>query len=196
MKIKSISGLLSLSLILSLSAVGCKKAPQKTTPLPGRGAGVQGGSPGDLLDPNAIGQGTDGVSETGIPASDRDFSKYTADSQTFAQEKVYFDFDKSNIRPNEVSKLERVAEIMKGKPDHALRIEGHCDERGTEEYNRALGERRALSAREFLDKLGISAQMIETVTYGEDRPANTGHGEDAWAVNRRAEFILLIPPAN
>lgn len=197
MKIKSIGGLVTLSLILSLGAVGCKKGLQKTTPLPGRGASVPGGSPGDLLDPNAVGPGTDGgISETGIPASTGDFSKFTSDSQTFAQETVFFDFDKANIRPNEVSKVERVAEMMKGKAGHALRIEGHCDERGTEEYNRALGERRALSVREFLQKLGVDPQWVETVSYGEDRPAQTGHNEEAWGANRRAEFILLIPPGN
>jgi peptidoglycan-associated lipoprotein len=76
-----------------------------------------------------------------------------------------------------------------------LRIEGHCDERGTEEYNRALGERRALAAREYLVlQKGLDASLVDTISYGEDRPADTGHNEAAWSKNRRDEFILLKPP--
>ena len=76
----------------------------------------------------------------------------------------------------------------------ALRIEGHCDERGTEEYNRALGDRRALSTREKLVSLGLDPKMLPTVTYGKERPAEPGHNAAAWAKNRRAELILLSPP--
>lgn len=195
MKIKSISGLLALSLILSLGAVGCRKGLQKTTPLPGRGAGVNDPSSSSLLDPNAVGPGGDGISETGIAATEKDFSKYTPDATTFKTETVFFEFDKYNVRSSEVGKVERVAEAMKGKPGHALRIEGHCDERGTEEYNRSLGERRALSVREMLAKLGVNPADVETATFGEDRPAESGHSEQAWSANRRAEFILLIPPS-
>ena len=78
--------------------------------------------------------------------------------------------------------------------DNKLLIEGHCDERGTEEYNRALGERRALAAREYLNSLGIKGERVRTVSYGEDRPSVDGHDESAWSKNRRAEFILLKPP--
>jgi peptidoglycan-associated lipoprotein len=76
-----------------------------------------------------------------------------------------------------------------------LLIEGHCDERGTEEYNRALGERRALALREALAKAGVSPDRIRTISYGKDRPVNPGHDESAWAQNRRGEFILLHPKA-
>ena len=76
-----------------------------------------------------------------------------------------------------------------------LLIEGNCDERGTEEYNRALGERRALAAREALAKLGIDPMRIRTISYGKDKPADPGHDEAAWAKNRRDDFVLLHPKA-
>ena len=83
---------------------------------------------------------------------------------------------------------------MKGNRATALRVEGHCDERGTEEYNRSLGERRALAVREELIRQGADPARVVTVSYGEDRPADAGHNEDAWKRNRRGTFILLTPP--
>ena len=112
---------------------------------------------------------------------------------TFRAQIVYFDFDKSNVKPSEVSKIESVAARMREFPGKALRVEGHCDERGTEEYNRALGEKRALSIREFLVKSGFPPDLIDTRTYGEDKPGDAGHDEAAWSKNRRGEFILLSP---
>ena len=79
-------------------------------------------------------------------------------------------------------------------PGKALRIEGHCDERGTEEYNRSLGERRALAVREKLLDLGLNPNMVETRTYGEARPLDPGHNEGAWKQNRRGEIHLLTAP--
>ena len=75
-----------------------------------------------------------------------------------------------------------------------MAVEGHCDERGTEEYNRSLSERRALSIRERLVNLGVSASRVTTEAFGEDKPADLGHDEAAWSKNRRGEFILLVPP--
>jgi peptidoglycan-associated lipoprotein len=76
----------------------------------------------------------------------------------------------------------------------ALRIEGHCDERGTEEYNRSLGDRRALSIREKLVQLGLDPEMLPTISFGEEKPVDPGHNEAAWSRNRRGELILLSPP--
>ncbi|HEY3165808.1 MAG TPA: OmpA family protein, partial [Candidatus Binatia bacterium] len=91
-------------------------------------------------------------------------------------------------------KLERVASEMKSAhAGKALRIEGHCDERGTEEYNRSLGERRAQSVREYLVRLGMNPTMIQTISMGEERPAVSGHDEAAWSKNRRGELVLLTP---
>jgi peptidoglycan-associated lipoprotein len=102
--------------------------------------------------------------------------------------KVFFDYDRAVIRESERGKLEQVAEYLKAHPQDFVLVAGHCDERGTSEYNRALGERRASAAREYLIRLGISAERIETISYGEDKPAVEGHDESAWAQNRRAEF--------
>ena len=83
---------------------------------------------------------------------------------------------------------------MKLRPNIKLLIDGHCDERGTEEYNRALGSRRALAVRKVLVEYGISPDRIRTRSWGEDKPVDPAHNEAAWAKNRRAEFILLLPP--
>ena len=118
-----------------------------------------------------------------------------ADREAFRNETVYFDFDRFAVKASEAGKLEKIADYFKQKQNSAnkLRVEGNCDERGTEEYNRSLGERRALSTREFLIKLGVGADRITTISYGEDKPADLGHDEAAWAKNRRAEFVLLKP---
>jgi peptidoglycan-associated lipoprotein len=105
---------------------------------------------------------------------------------------VLFDYDSARIRPTEVSKLEAVAAYFRTNPGKLL-IEGHCDERGTAEYNRALGERRALAAREELVKMGVDAGRISTISYGKDRPVDLGHDETAWAKNRRCEFVIIAP---
>src|SRR4051812_28638565 len=132
---------------------------------------------------------------TGIAASTKDLGTWQAAAeQPFSTETVYFDFDKSNVRPSEIPKLQRVANGMKNYQGKAIRVEGHCDERGTEEYNRALGERRALSIREHLVRLGVDANIIDTISYGEDKPKDSSHNEAAFSKNRRGEFILLNPP--
>ncbi|MCX7705233.1 MAG: peptidoglycan-associated lipoprotein Pal [bacterium] len=103
---------------------------------------------------------------------------------------IYFDFDKYNIKTSEHPKLNAIADYLKKNPDISILIEGHCDERGTDEYNLVLGEKRALSTRNFLVALGISPKRIYTISYGESRPADPGHNEEAWAKNRRAEFKI------
>lgn len=103
---------------------------------------------------------------------------------------IHFDFDKYNIRPGDAQILEANSKILKEYPDVNILIEGHCDERGTHEYNLLLGERRANSTKEYLVQLGISSDRISTVSYGKERPIDPGHNEDAWAKNRRAEFKL------
>lgn len=106
-------------------------------------------------------------------------------------EPIYFDFDSARVRPSEVSKLDTVATWMKSNASAKLVVEGHCDERGTAEYNRALGERRAGAAREELVRMGVDAARITTISYGKDRPADPGHDESAWAKNRRCEFSAI-----
>lgn len=107
----------------------------------------------------------------------------------FKVEPVYFAFDQSVVPASEYGKLDEVVKYLKSKPANGVVIEGNCDNRGTEEYNRALGERRALSAKEYIVSQGIDASRIRTVSYGEEKPAVVGETEEAYKANRRAEFI-------
>lgn len=104
-------------------------------------------------------------------------------------ERIYFDFDRSDLRDDARATLQTKAELMRQFPEISVRIEGHADERGTIEYNLALGERRADSARQYLVDLGIDPDRLATVSYGEERPAIAESNEAAWAENRRDEFI-------
>ncbi len=104
---------------------------------------------------------------------------------------IHFDFDKYDIRPQDAEILKENAAILHKFPKVRFQIEGHCDERGTNEYNLALGERRANSAKSYLISLGISPDRISTISYGEERPLDPGHNEEAWAKNRRAHFVIL-----
>jgi peptidoglycan-associated lipoprotein len=103
---------------------------------------------------------------------------------------VYFDFDQAVILESQRQALLQNAEWLKSNPQAKIRIEGHCDERGTSEYNLALGQKRAEAAKRFLEGLGISSQRMMTISYGEERPVAEGHTEEAWAKNRRDEFVL------
>jgi len=103
---------------------------------------------------------------------------------------VFFDFDKFDIRPDQRDALAEDADWLKKHPMVKFTIEGHCDERGTRQYNLALGERRAHSAKEYLVTLGIEESRISTISYGKDRPFDPGHDESAWAKNRRAHFVV------
>jgi peptidoglycan-associated lipoprotein len=115
------------------------------------------------------------------------------DTGAFAANTVYFGYDSSVVRSAEIVKLDEVIQILRTQSQYKIIIEGHCDERGTEEYNRSLGERRANSIRDHLMNAGIGAERIRTLSYGEDKPKDFGHDEAAWAQNRRGEFILLKP---
>ena len=101
---------------------------------------------------------------------------------------IYFDYDSYSLRPDALSALSQNADMIKQAPGVIVQIAGHCDERGTQEYNLALGERRALAVREHLMKLGVSGDRMVTISYGEEFPAEMGSSESAWAKNRRAEF--------
>jgi len=105
--------------------------------------------------------------------------------------RVHFDFDKYDLRPEAVRTLGDNAASMKQYPQFKVRIEGHCDERGTVEYNLALGEKRARAARDYLVSLGTPAGRLSIVSFGKERPLDPGHNESAWAQNRRDEFTFL-----
>lgn len=104
---------------------------------------------------------------------------------------IYFDFDKSIVRPDQVERIEANALFLKGNPEIRVRIEGNCDGRGTNEYNMALGERRAMGAMKYLVNLGIPDSRLSILSYGEERPLNSGNDEVAWAENRRGDFVIV-----
>ncbi|MBI2837062.1 MAG: OmpA family protein [Acidobacteria bacterium] len=107
---------------------------------------------------------------------------------------IFFDFDKSGIRQDQVGSLVANSGVLKENSVPVV-IEGHCDERGTEEYNLALGQRRANAARSYLVTLGVRPDVLTTISYGKSRPFSLGHNEDAWSQNRRAHFVALPPQA-
>ncbi len=104
---------------------------------------------------------------------------------------VYFDFDSSDVRGDQVSRIQVNADFLNNNPAVNINIEGNCDSRGTNEYNMALGERRALSAKKYLMNLGVGEQRLTTISYGEERILLHGHDELSWAQNRRDDFVIV-----
>ncbi len=194
-----------LTTALCFGVAGCKKTPKSPTPIFGPGRTAPGGNnPGGIENAGpAIPSGNDTRSSSiptnpdgTSPLASRpagDLSNYLQDRDVFRQDTVYFEYDKYNVKAGELTKVQAVADYLKGQSNDAVLIEGHCDERGTPGYNDALGERRALSVRESLITLGINGERIHTVTFGENKPADPGHSENAYAKNRRGEFVLLRP---
>lgn len=111
--------------------------------------------------------------------------------QDFESDHIYFGFDKSELTAEARDVLVKKAEYLKRNPNYAVRIDGNCDERGTNEYNLALGERRAHAAMDFLATLGVPEDRMSTLSYGEEKPLDSGSGEDAWARNRNDQFNLV-----
>ena len=204
MKLNKFTNLLAIGLVLCVAAAGCKKKPVNVTELPGSKSGPVGG-PGSAA---ALGnqqpvnsapstQSTPSAESTGGTASNSaDLHKdWIHDAEALRAQTVYFDFDSSVIKASEKSKVAAVADYLKANKPKAVLVEGNCDERGTEEYNRALGERRALAVREELIGLGIGPTEVDTISYGKDKPVAPGHDESAWKQNRRDDFVVLIPRA-
>ncbi len=203
------TNLLVVGLVIATAASGCKKKPVDVTPLPGArtaapkdpGAGGLARNPGG--DGRAL-QGDTGASSrpvttaeggSGIaPNPPGSHEGWIENATALKSDTVYFDFDSAVVKGSEKSKVSAVADYLKANPAAAVRVEGNCDERGTEEYNRSLGERRALAVREELVALGIAPTAVDTISYGKDRPADPGHDEAAWKMNRRDDFIVLTPP--
>jgi peptidoglycan-associated lipoprotein len=115
----------------------------------------------------------------------------TAEVRNLLAAMIHFDFDKAVLRPDDQGALDQKIAILNANPDLRIRISGHCDERGSDEYNLALGNRRATAAKNYLVSHGVDASRIETASYGEERPVAMGHDEDSWAQNRRDEFEIL-----
>ena len=197
MKCTKFLNLFMASLVLVTAAAGCKRNPKNITNIPGQrpnAPGTEGGTPiGANQQPVNLGPGTGSKALGGeIPGGENMFTK--EDRGALSAETIYFEFDRSAIKPSEQPKLDLVATYMKNNPNTQLKVEGNCDDRGTEEYNRALGERRAIAAREYLiQKHNIGSERITTVSYGEDKAADPGKTEEAYAKNRRDEFVVLKP---
>ena len=194
--------LLGLVILLGVTACTGQRAVRLTN-IPGSGAPVGGGGPTPPVGPGTtippVGPGTTipttpqpPFENTGTSGLDR-FTDAVPNRAFFSAQTVGFDFDSATVKANQQKKVDDVAKHLKSKPADLLLIEGHCDERGTEEYNRSLGERRALALREALGKLGVNGDRIRTLSFGEDKPEDAGHTEAAWTKNRRGEFILLEP---
>jgi len=186
---------LVLALAATLATTGCHShKPVGITKLPGQNApqvgepgtgGTMGG--GGTMNPGGPVQ-TGGGEEPNI-----DENGMIRDTTTLAAYTIHFAYDRSDIRSSEKPNLAMVAQQLNSDPNTKLVVEGNCDERGTEEYNRSLGERRALAGREALAKLGVDPMRIITRSFGKDKPADPGHDESAWSKNRRDDFVLLHP---
>lgn len=166
-------GLVVAGAALALAAAGCagKDGPE--------GSGSTGGS--------SFGSDTLGDGE-GIAGRDVEGAEA---ARRLGLETVFFDFDESSIRPDMTDKLRHNYQVLSRNPEVRVELQGNCDERGSAEYNFALGERRALSVKQYLAQLGIDESRMETVSFGEENPAVMGHSESAWSQNRRVEFAVL-----
>jgi peptidoglycan-associated lipoprotein len=197
MKLTKLTTLLVAGLVLATAASGCRKNPNNVQTIHGQKFALTDVPANPPDDGNKGGKQPQVVS-TDIPDRPQispDVRKdWPRDREIFKANMVHFDLDSSAVKASEKPKVAAVAEYLKANPKDAVEIEGHCDERGTEEYNRALGERRALAVREELIRLGIDGMLIDTTSYGKDRPIETLHSEAAYSKNRRGEFVLERNP--
>lgn len=164
-----------------------------TTPPPGGTVPNPGGTTGT---PKPL-PGGPGVTDTNRDPMNADFpsnfENNTPDRQAFLAQMVHFDYDSAIIPPGDLPKIEIVARHLTQQTKHLMVLEGHCDERGTEQYNLSLGERRAQAIRDQLVKYGISSDRVRTLSFGEEIPLIEGNSESARAKNRRGEFVLMLP---
>jgi peptidoglycan-associated lipoprotein len=188
---------LAFAMAITLAVTGCNNHKVgKTIPLPNNNPPMLGdnNNPNTMPPPAPPLNSDNNPNATGIPTANPDeFEGMIKDPAALAAYTVHFAFDSAAIKSGEKANLESVAAALKADAKTKLLIEGNCDDRGTEEYNRSLGERRALAAREALAKDGIDPSRVRTISYGKDKPADPGHDEAAWAKNRRDDFVLLHP---
>jgi peptidoglycan-associated lipoprotein len=184
--------LMAIPMIVALALVGCAKQPATTgasAPAPGGAVGMTVLGPGGTQPGSATAAGGPGASRS---ASGSGAMRPALDGFRTAADlaEIHFEFDKADIRDADVSKLDANAGWLKAHADHLVVIEGHCDERGTTEYNTALGDRRAKATMNYLVSRGVPAARIAVISYGEERPACGQHADDCWAKNRRAHFLV------
>ena len=194
---------LAVALVAMLATTGCRHSQTKITKIPG----MRTPTPGEdgikdtlpFTNPNENSNGANNAnnnnSNMGFPINPdlKDLSKFHQDRATLAANTVHFDLDSSVVKDKEQIHLANVAQALNSDMGASLLIEGHCDERGTEEYNRTLGERRAGALREALIHNGVDSQRITTISFGKDHKIDLGNSDAAHAKNRRGEFVLLHP---
>jgi len=189
MKMTNLTYLLTFAVALTLAATGCKNhRTVGVTPI----KGAPTGNPSDTDISTKPYTGDTGSPQIAAAPLDT-FEGMVRDTSALAAYTIHFAYDSAAIRKSDKSNLQAVADALSRDRSAKLLIEGNCDERGTEEYNRALGERRAQAARQALAKLGVDPMRIRTISYGKDKPADPGHDEAAWSKNRRDDFVLLHP---
>ena len=195
MKTKLLVESLLLALVLSVAGFGCKSTKGGVTHIPQSG-------PGSNNNPEVGGGVKPGDGTTGGPGGEtipiaemNNHQGWPEDRAALAVDTVHFDYDSSNLRASEKPRVQAVADYLKANTANAVKIEGHCDERGTDEYNRSLGVRRAAALRTELIAMGIDGGRVDTISFGRDKPVDTGHSEASHAKNRRGEFVVLTPPA-
>jgi peptidoglycan-associated lipoprotein len=201
MKLFNVANWLVVGLILTGAAAGCRKNPESVKNIPGRTEPVpRYAEPARSIVPDIQPRATPRqtpppeIVESRPQIDPEQRMAWPRDRAILAPYTAHFAYDSSVVQAEDKPKVAAVADYLKSHALTAVEIEGHCDERGTEEYNRALGERRALALREELISLGIDFKRIDTTSYGKDRPVATGHDESAWKQNRRGEFVLETPP--
>jgi peptidoglycan-associated lipoprotein len=150
----------------------CASEPEEFSATPSAGSPVGSGTSGNLA---------------ALPAQDPRSQEWLTEN---VGDRVFFEFDQSDLSPQSQETVEKLVAWMQSYPDVTLTLEGHADERGTREYNLALGERRANSVRDYLVALGIDSSRLSTISYGKERPAVLGSNEEAWAQNRRGVFVV------
>ena len=189
----------SVLLVAAVALSGCAKRPattQAAAPAPTGSATSTAATPSTTAQPaqpsggSTTPSGGGGTTTTTPPPSSTARPVVQDFAATPELADVFFDFDKYDIRPADAKTLDSNANWLKSNPNHLVLIEGHCDERGTNEYNLALGERRAKSTMNYLVSQGVQANRITIISYGEERPQCTEHTESCWAKNRRAHFLV------
>jgi peptidoglycan-associated lipoprotein len=180
-------------LVLGVVLTGCAKRPATTQAAAPAPTGAAATTPGTMQATQPSTGGGSAPATTPAPATAAP-STARPDVKEFAAvadlKDINFDFDKYDIRPGDAKTLDSNAGWLKSNPNHLVLIEGHCDERGTNEYNLALGERRAKSTMNYLVSQGVQASRITIISYGEERPVCNEHNEECWAKNRRAHFLV------
>jgi len=164
-------------------AVGCAPKAVQTTPPAGSAAGTGGDT--SLSDKDKT-----GISEEELAKAERDRLLREQERLAGILRDILFDFDSYAVNSSELPKIEGVGSFLKQDRGARLVIEGHCDERGTVEYNLALGQKRAESVKDYLVKMGIETSRLRTISYGKEVPVESGKSEEAWAKNRRVHFKL------